>query len=321
MKYFFLIVLIVFSGCVSLKQQNTDIPKWYTNAPQNNNIFIYGVNSGFNLEDAKANALNDMASRLIVTVSSTLNKNIQTSSVNTKQTSYTKDISQDINLEVEKIKFTNAIVEKNKIINNQFFIIMKVNRQKLFDENIKAFTLLDNKIDKIYLSLKDKPILEQIYQLQNAYPKLIKAKKLAYVLYAINNEFKYITYVTKYDNMIDDISKLKNLIIVDVQEDENNLFQEDLIGLLNQNFYKVSTKNVNMHIKIKNTVRHSKYKGWFIAKITSAISVISDNKNIANKTLNIIGRSGSNKKNALDNARNNFKNKINKIGLNSILFN
>ncbi len=320
MKYLFIILIILFNGCIGTKDKNINIPAWYINTPKNNNTFIYGSSNAYDLNEAKINALNDMASRLVVTVSSTINKHTTNSTIDL-QKSYSKDVSQDINLEVEKIKFTNAIIEKNQLINNQFFLVMKVNRQQLFQQNLKDFTIIDEKIKNKLNSLSTLTTLIQIYQLQNLYPTLIKAKKQAYVLYAINNSFNHNKYISEYDDAINTISKLKNTITINVQEDNNNLFKEEMINLLNKASYKTINAQANTNIKLKSIIIHSIYKGWNIAKATITISIKTDNKNISNKTLNIIGRSSSNEQNALANARLNFKRKINEIGLDYILFN
>ncbi|VAY86662.1 hypothetical protein MNB_ARC-1_40 [hydrothermal vent metagenome] len=314
----FLIIFLLFflSGCFSSKNLNSAIPNWYINAPQNTSKYLYGVSDDYSLKGAKVSALNNMATRLIVNVSSTLNKNTHST-----KSSYTKDVSQNINLEVEKIKFTNAKVAKSKLINNQFFIIMEVNRQDLFKQNLKTFKLLDSKIDKQTKQLDLKSRLEQVNKLQNLYPKLIKAKKLSYILYAINNNFDYSSYISKYDNLIDNIQALKDRIVVYVKEDKDGLFKEEFIDLLNKNSFKVSSNNPDVFIKLKNKIIHSKYKGWYIVKITTTISVANNNKNINNNIIHTIGKSGSNKKNAIENARINFKNKITQRGLDSILFN
>ena len=317
MRYIlYFIFPLLFSGCISSNIESSNIPKWYINAPQNDNLFLYGISNDYNIKIAKANALNDMASRLMVNVSSTFHQNIKTSS-----NIYTKDISQDIKLEVENIKFTNAKTIKNKLINNQFYVVMRVDRKDLFEETFKAFNLLDIKIEKSKIYLKEKSILEKIHYLQNLYPTLIKAKKSAYILYAINNDFNYDYYLSKYDDMIDDILKLKDLVIIDINEDKNNLFKEEFISLLNKNYFKVSNSNANVQINIKSMARDSLFKGWYISKITVTISIETNGKNISNKIFNIIGRSSSSKINALANAKFNFKNEIDKMGLDSILFN
>jgi hypothetical protein len=195
---------------------------------------------------------------------------------------------------------------------------MKVDRKNLFKQNLKAFKILDNTIDEKISNLSSLPILQQIYKLQNLYPKLIEAKKKAYVLYAINNDFDYNSYSIKYDKLIDKIDKLKSKIIVKVTSD---IFKDEIIDSLNKNNYKVSSQNHNVIIRPKSDIRHSNYKGWFIVKATITISIKVDGKIIQNKIINTVGRSSSNKQNALASAKHNFKIKLDKMGVDSILFN
>jgi hypothetical protein len=309
------ISFILFSGCGFNKNQPA-IPVWYINALQNDATYLYGVGEAYDLKDAKANALNDMASRLVVNVSSTLNKYTQTSQNNLKQISYTKDLSQDINLEVEQIKFVNVKLEKSQFTNGKFFILMKVDRQKLFKHYLKSFYTLDKTINNHLATINKSSKLEQIYKLKSLYPKVMKAKKLVYILHTINNNFDYGNYISKYNNSIDKIGILKSKLTINVTEDGEDLFKDVVIELLNQNSYKVSSVNSNVTIHLKKKIDSSTYKNWYIVKVAVNISIKSnDDINMFNKTLNIIGRSSSNKENALSNAKNDLKNQIAKAGI------
>ena len=67
----------IFSGCINNANKSSTIPNWYLSSPQNNLNFIYGVGEGKNIDEAKQNALNDISSRLIVSVSSVVNAQIK----------------------------------------------------------------------------------------------------------------------------------------------------------------------------------------------------------------------------------------------------
>jgi hypothetical protein len=79
--------------------------------------FLYGEGENTTLEECEnLNALNTMASRLVVSVSSSLQSNFDKINYFMEhQSSYSKDVSKDVKLEVQKIKFTNAVVEKNSL--------------------------------------------------------------------------------------------------------------------------------------------------------------------------------------------------------------
>ena len=325
-KRLLIVIFIIasFSGCVSnLTSMNHEesIPVWYINAPINNAVFIYGEGQSTNLSDAKDNALNAMASKLIVSVGSTTSS-ITKTSLNNSVSSYSKDVIRDVSIDVQKIKFTNASVEKSKKTADAYYILMKVNRVELFDNKKKEFDINDNRITTEYNSLDKYGKLEQIHILQNIYPSIIKAKKESIILHAINNDFDNASYMEKYDSYIDKIAQLKNdsTIMVSTNNTEK-YFADTLIDLLNQNQYKVSnSSNSDLKVSLNNKVKYSIARGWNIAKVTTIISVISDDKIISNMIITSLGRSSTSKESALENASQNFLMQIQEKTLDNVIF-
>ena len=329
-KYLILFITftsLLISGCSSNIQSNTaqNIPSWYLNAPNNNVVYLYGAGVGSTLDESKNMALNNLASKLSVNVSSVINTYKDSSSSSHTDASYSKDISQNVSVEVEKMRFANFHVEKSLQNGADFFTLIKINRNKLFEENYKEFDILDSRINKKLDIIKTKPLLEQIQALQNLYTKLNRAKKDAFVLYTISNDFDYSKYVTTYDNSIEAIGILKDRVSIHVSSNEKSkFFFNELIQLLNQNAYKTSNQdnnqNNNMQIKIHNNTRYSVARGWQIAKVTTTITTLSNDKTIATTTINSLGRSTSSQQNALAGAAVHFKKQLHKKGLDNIIF-
>lgn len=325
----YLTLLIIFltfliSGCSPLKQSNAaqDIPSWYLNAPNNNTSYLYGTGQGDTVDESKNMALNNLASKLSVNVSSVISSYKSVTSSNNGNSDYSKDVSQDVSVEVEKMRFANYEVEKSIQQGNYFFTLVKVSRTKLFNEKYKEFELLDSAISKQLNIINNKPILEQIQALQNLYPKLNTAKKDAFILYTIKNNFDYAQNLMLYDNAIDKINILKDKITINVTtNEESKFFFNEIIQLLNENKYKVSNTNDDTQIKIKNVTRYSIAKSWHIAKVSTTLTSISNDKTIANTTINSVGRSTSSQENALASAALHFKKQVYDIGLENILFN
>jgi hypothetical protein len=320
---FIALVAFSFSGCftksLNLSKQ-TSVPSWYINAPANNSAYLYGIGEAYTLEDAKNNALNDMASRLAVSVKSAT-QSVTKTSTNGLSSSYSKDVTKSLKVDVEKIKFTNAIIEKNALIGKTYYLLMKVDRKKLFKNKKQAFLLNDKRLDAKYSTLKNFSKLEQIKILQSMYSDLIKNKKLAIIINAINNNFDYTKYIAKYDKYIDQISNIKNnLSIKVITNNKEKYFANSLIDLLNQANYKISDQAPDVKIKVDNKVRYSMARGWNIAKVTTTLSVISNNKTISNQIINTIGRSSTSKQSALQNASVRFAKKIKQKSLDKILF-
>lgn len=317
------LLVLSFSGCTSTKKQNNmsvDIPSWYLNAPNNNSVYLYGTGEGSTLNESKNVALNNLASKLSVKVSSVINT-YKTSSTNSSGDSfYNKDVSQDLNIEIEKMRFSNINIEKSTQLGNSFFTLVKISRDKLFNETFKEFSLLDSSINENLNVISTKSTLEQIKDLENLYPKLNDAKKDAFLLYTINNEFDYSKYIRNYDKNINKIDILKDGILINVTTNENSkFFYNQLLQLLNENSYKVST-NGNVNIIINNDKRYSVARGWQIVKVSTTIKTMSNNKTLSNITINSVGRSTSSQENALAQASMHFKKQLHEIGLNSILF-
>jgi len=324
-KIIALVCFIVFiSGCsqsFTSFEKEEKIPSWYLNAPMNSTVFIYGTGTATSIENAKDNGLNDMAARLVVSVGSTTSS-ITKTSLDNNSSSYSKNVSKDIKVDVEKIKFTNAVTEKSEHIQDNFYVLMKVDREKLFDNKKKEFDINDKRIMTIIASLEKYAKLEKIIILQDTYPMIIQAKKEAIILNAIKNSFDQSPYIEKYDSYIDMINELKNNSSIMVKtNNQKGYFADSLTNMLNQNQYKVSMNNKSdVIISLNNKVKYSIAKSWNIAKVSTTISVISNNKIISNTIISSIGRSSTSQESALENASQNFVDQIKEKTLDKVIF-
>ena len=185
----------------------------------------------------------------------------------------------------------------------------------------KEFDINDKRVDAQYNSLSSLSKLEQIHTLQDMYPKLLNGKREAIVLNAIKNDFDQGPFLEKYDSYIDAIYDLKSSSIIVVQtNDKDKYFADQLIDQLNQQQYKVSRDNGDIIIKINNKVKYSVARGWNIAKVSTTLSVVSNNKIVSNKIISTVGRSSTSKQSALENASLSFIKKIKKETLDKVIF-
>lgn len=322
-KYFLLLILVILvQGCIGEKKQYNlnipdSVPTWYINSPINTPIHLYGIGEGDSIKEAKANSLNDMSSRLLVRIESSLETKKSTS-----LDFYEKEVNQDIKVDIEQIQYTNVKIDKNSFLDYKYYILTKVNRNQQFEEKKKEFDILDKKLTKKYNSLKRKNTYEKIIILENMKESIAKNKKRAFILYAIKNEFNYGKYFEKYSDYIELIQTLKNQLKVSIRSDEyHNYFKDILTDEMNKDNYKISSNNPDIKISIKNKKRYSNSRGWIIVKISSTISIISKGKTVSNNIINTIGRSTSSKENAVQDASIEFSQLINDKGLNKLLFN
>lgn len=301
---------------------SNEIPAWYLNPTANSKVFLYGVGEGKSLQEAKNSALNDMASRLSVTVNSNVNQYKQSVSYNNSLGSYQKNITENINVAVKAINFTNASIEQSNVVANSFFVLMKVSKQELFNSYKIAFDLSENTINTTLASNKNKPFLEQISTLQTLNDTIEKARSQALILNAINNTFDSNAYLMHYNTIQNNAASLKDQLRIKLSTNlTQKLFANEFIDVLNQDGYKIASTQPNVEIQLNSTLNDSMALGWYIVKATTTISVISDGKIVSNNNISSVGRSSSSKENALVNASKTFKLEVLKKGINSILFN
>lgn len=315
-------VILFISGCGATKSKpaSTQLPSWYLNPPTNTALSLYGTGESSTLNKAKNNALKDMSEKLVVSVESSMNTIVRTSTDGT-DSSYSEQNIKDVQVEAKKITFSNYKTQKAIQSGGRFFVLVNSDRGELFNEQKKAFSLIDAKIDSKTSVAKNQSTLEKIYTLQNLVLTLNDAKNKAFVLYAIKNQFNYQTYHKKYDSLINQIDVLKNSVSVSIKSNMKNApYKEHITSLLNKNNYKIVKQNADVIIDINNNVRYSKARGWDIAKVATTINVKTQNKNISNQTINTIGRSSSSQENALVSSGDRFKKMIEKDGVDKLLF-
>jgi len=313
--------LTLFVGCGASKQKEVNLPSWYLSPPANNPIFIFGEGLGDTLDDAKANALNNMAAKLVIQVSSSI-KSYTSSYSNGQKSSYDKAVTKQVQTDIAKIKFSNAKIEKSKMINGKFVVLMKVDREEFYKLKKEEFLSIDKRIDTLYSIADEKPALEKIYDIQNLQDKITQATSQAHIVNAIKNSFKSQPYISKYNNYLDEISTIKsNTPIFITTNRSENYFKDEIVTLLNNEGFKVSQDSASeIIINLNNKVRYSKARGWDIAKVTNTITVTSAGKTISTNVFQSLGRSSSSQENALSSAAINFSKKVKKVGMEKIIF-
>ncbi len=159
-KWLFLIILIFLSACGS-----PEIPKWYVNTPKDNSLYFYAAAEGYSKQNAIKNALNDIASRINIKISSNfvINKGIH------NQKTYS-EIYQQINTQISNVGFNNYEILKTEKQDDKYYVLLRVNKQKLI-QNLK--TKIKIKLNTIDFN-NGSAIKNVIY----AYQTLFKLKKL-----------------------------------------------------------------------------------------------------------------------------------------------
>jgi hypothetical protein len=144
LAFFLIFTYACSSSNANNKNQDSNAPSFYIKARQNNAESLYGVAEGFSLEEATKNALADLASRLIVSISSETTLTRQEDSNNAHE-----EIRQKVKQSVEKISFSNFKTSKSEKIENKFYIEVEIERQPFINEQKERVVFIEKKINDL----------------------------------------------------------------------------------------------------------------------------------------------------------------------------
>ena len=321
-KHIFLLLLAFFfiaCGAPDTPQKQSTIPSWYLNPPVNNQLYLYGEGDGADMQEAKTNALNTMAGKLSVEISSSMVNNTNTYTNGIVNT-YDKSISKTIQQDIKKIDFTNIKTLKAINQNYRYYVLLQVDKEELILIKKEAFFLLDKRINEIYTSSLNKKPFEQIQTIYSLNNMINEAKEKLNILKILQDSFNSKLYITKYNTIQDKIHTLKNTTPIALSSNQKSkYFQNKFADLLGKNHYVVQN-NSDISISIDSQIRYSKAYGWDVAKVNTNITLKSYGKIIANKNIESLGKSSSSQENALANAALHFKQQIETMGIDTILF-
>jgi hypothetical protein len=309
----FFSLLFLFSSCIRGWEQ----PRWIFDQPSDTNK-IYGVGQSYSILDAKQIALEDVASKLSLIVSSKTS-----SSISRSGNFLTDGFSSNIDTEVGKIKFNNYVVEKSEKISDSYAVMVSVDKAKLFTEKKTQVDNIISSSAKLYNSLSGKNILEErdgLVKINNDMNEMIN---LSYILFALNSSYNLDNslmiasdYKQKYNDLMSSLS-------VVVEENSDPAVRKIIIDLLNSRGFTVVANNHSQnskiaYIKIQNsTVKDKIYNGYGV-NLTINLNIGSQEKIINSNTVQVGGTSSISYDEALNSALGALKAKVKNDGFESV---
>lgn len=312
------LVLSLFSACSSSKNSAVSLPSWYLNTPKNNSEYFYSVGQSYDLEKAKKEALNNISEYLVVSLKTSYSSRTKTLNSNGFK-NYEKEDIKEILSETKKIDFINYETMKAQNIANKFYVLVRLEKSKLFNRQLRILEEKDSTINNVFEEFDKLSLLEKISLIKDNEKLLQSLKDQALILYAIDDSFDFNSYHKKADSYLDKTDSLKQKIQINIKS-QDEVYKNYLAQFFNENSYKVSKSGFNVEAKIINKTVYSKAMGWHIAKVSSSIQIISNGKVISTNSFNLVGRSSSNKQNAYIGSSKSFNLKLKELGIQKVLF-
>jgi len=317
----FFIAILFFSGCSSA------IPNWYIKSPYNSEETLYGVGEGRSEEEAKKNALNDLASRLNFEIDA-----MMYSQRVFKNAKLSSELKKRVDLNYHNINFFDIKISESEEVNSKYYLLIEVDREDLANQIRDDLQLLDTKIysqiDFANESKEYKKLLS-ISKIIDTFQTIIYKAK---ILKIVDKNFE----LTKLKEMEERVEEIKRSVsfVININP-KNNSYAKEIISLILNNGYSIdSEKKSNLVIDVmvdnyhslqkgwinqdKNRVTYLKYskKNWEIYKNRVRVTLKNRKKILSNQTIEAIG-SSQNKKEAYRNSVTNF---VKKFDLNRLIY-
>ena len=297
----------------SMLQTSDTIPNWFYSPPKSDKYF-YGAGEGRNVIESKNGALNFIAGEIQTSISSSFSKSESFTNNNGNKDFY-KSVKNKLRAEVKQINFTNIEIVKTVKVGNLIYVLVRVDKQKLFNSLKTKFETLDNKIDTEIKTSQKYSLLDQLITINKTIPEIQKAISLATILNTLNSNFDASKYTQKYNSYVSKRVEILHKLTFSVNS--NDLFGQKLVEVLNEQGYKISN-NSNIQIKVNKQIRNSVTYGMHIARVTVNLQVIANNKVLNSNSIECKGISNTTSQ-AIAKAANNFKQKVEKLGINKLL--
>lgn len=291
MRIILLAVLLLLSSCIGAsKNALNDLPSWYVNPTQNDSANLYGVGEGFTIQEASKSALNNLSSKLSVSISSD-----SSSLIEENKYSFNEQFAQKINEETAKITFNNYKIDKSHTDGRRFYAQIGVDKYDF----IKTQTLILEKNHKrmrdLYDYSKGKNILIKRNKLAQINDLAASSSVINQILNSLNsnpnyqkNLDKYHFYHNSYNNILD---KIEFFITSDDEKVKDVITKSLNSQNLKINNVKNNSKNLVI-LTIKTKKNSQNIYNSNITKLNLTFRLIDDkNRVLASNLIDISGAS------------------------------
>ena len=292
--------------------------------PSNNGIFLYGTGAGYTKEDAQNSALDNLVSRLSISIESKFESKTKVESGEFK--SYYKSSEKNIKTEVAKIRISNFDISKSFTSEDgTIYVLVRSQKDTFFNSLKKELDIkLKNIQEKIAIN-KNANILKRYAIYKDSQKSFAKIEPALLVLNVLNDDFDDKKYLSMILALNKDFENLKKTISFYIQADKNSkkLAQPIRVALTDAHL-KVTNKKINsknsLVVLINSRVQHTKTMGMNVAKFAIDIKILDSFGNtIGGNKLNIKGISGLNIELATEDAVKRIAKKIQQRGIGKIL--
>jgi hypothetical protein len=121
---------LIMLACSGAPERRTggslQVPEWYLTPPRDGSE-LHGTGEGFTVDEATAQALNQIASRIFVTISSEFSRRMEQDVDNTGAR-FSSHSLQDIDVDVDEVEFTSHTLLRSERVADRTYVLIGVDR-------------------------------------------------------------------------------------------------------------------------------------------------------------------------------------------------
>lgn len=266
------------------------------------------------MEEATKFALADLASRLIVSVSSE-----STMLREENQNSTNEEIRQKVKQDIEKITFSNFKISRSEKLDQKFYVEVEVNKKNFLSEQKDRLEIIEKKINDLDKISNSNPIQRRNSLIKiNEYCKELELKAMILKGGESNINLKEkLIFIAKFQNELDRISDNLEFFI---ENNSNNQITDVIKNSLNKAKIKISTKQNQdkanqVKLIIKSSTEENKIFESYITKIKIKFENNIKEKTIASNSIEVTGSSIISYKESYNSAITSLQQKIDSDGV------
>lgn len=312
-----LLSVVLLVACSGLRFE-MPVPDWVLNPPKDSTEWLWGVGDGDDLESARQAALRDIASRLRVSISGSMESQMTVFNQTVDRAARNR-----ISEVVQKTEFTNVSLEKTALARGERYALVKVDRQAFIRETRVKFDSYNQKITDAIRNLNSRTALEQFMVMRRAQPEIENAIAAAQLLRVVN------TTGFDLENALSGLEALQKKAMTSANQLEFSLqykaadadIAQVLTTYLNSNGVRISAPNATpLLISIQATGREQMLFGNRNLRLQVILNVKDERKrNVASREFLANGNSLNTFEAARDNAMHELARMMNEAGLTGTL--
>jgi len=312
----FFYCFIQITACVPQTVKKANCPR----PPQDNMAYWYGSGRGSDINEARAVALQQIASKISVYVNSNFTS---------KQREFNRESSSEvesiINVKIKDIHFPGCDVVSEAHLNDACCVVVKVDKNKFLSDYQNKFDQVNISIENEYHQLNDSHVLEILKRKKKWELELEKAKNIAGILFTFDTKKPQNIVNTTHMNYQNGINAKVDSAKIYIQSGQHTQYiAEHIRELLTEKNIQIVKSKANdpcmAVMNIDGQIKQKQFGNEYIVRQSITISLRTySNKLISQKNFTISGISLIGFDSALQKASQSFYVKAKSKGILQIL--